>query len=278
MGSAGFTILELLVAAAIGLIILGVTFSMTTQTNALQTRNRTTSTVDDALRGSLELISMNLREANGYRVLAAATAPTALASWVSGASALTVITIDPKSTFYVQAPAGYPASNYTAGIIQTPLNTSPLSGAATCSSVFQTGDYALATNGQAWAWLNVTTGCTSVLGVPALNHLPSLWGTTLNWNPNTVIGKAIITRYWVQGGNLMRQIYGSSAQVVAFGVSGLSAEYSANGTTWTGTPSASPQAVRFKLTAIKTIGTKSSTMTLSNTVFMRDLSTPSFGP
>ncbi len=104
-----------------------------------------------------------------------------------------------------------------------------------------------------------------------------MWGSTgFTWTPNATVGKVTFTRYWVESSTntLVRQIRGSVSQVVASNISGLTVDYTTDGVNWSATSTAPPKAVRLTLTGLRTVANQTSTLTVSSTVFMRDLATP----
>lgn len=267
---AGFTLIEVLIASTLIFVVLGFMISLIAGTGQIQQRNSAQLNVDDALRSSLELMSMDLREATVTRVLST-SAPTGLASWLTSGTVLTVTQTPPINTFFITEPIGYPANTVYSTPLSVPL-VSPNAASQNCSTTFVGGDYALATNGTQTVWLGVAAPCAA----SSLALTTPLWGSGFTWNPNASVGKVTITRYSVDPATntLVRQIRGSAAQVVAYNVSGLTVEYTTNGTTWTSTSAAAPQAVRLTLAGLRTVGSQTSTLSLTSTIFMRDLSTP----
>ncbi len=65
----GFTLVEVLVASVLAVMIAGLMINLIGGTGTMQQRNSAQLSVDDSLRASLELMSMDLREATVTRVL-----------------------------------------------------------------------------------------------------------------------------------------------------------------------------------------------------------------
>ena len=275
---AGFTIIELLIASTLSLVVAGLMISMITSTGKMQQRNTAQVSVDDAMRASLELMSQDLREATETRVLYNPPSST-LNSWLTSSSALTVTTVSPLNTFSLTAPVGYPAvTNYTplSAPITTPNSSTPPN---TCAGAINGGDFLLAANGASNTPIWLQAAAVPCVGSNVLLSGLGWTGQPFVFNPTATIGKVLITRYWVDGPTqtLVRQIFGSASQVVAYNISSLNVEYTTDGTIWKPTASGAPKAVRLTLGGQRTIGKQTSSLSLSSTVFMRDLATPAQG-
>lgn len=74
----GFTLLELLIAAALALVILGAAGALLTTTARIQSIEQERVPLQETVRSSVEVIAQDLRQATGTRVLyctAARTSP-----------------------------------------------------------------------------------------------------------------------------------------------------------------------------------------------------------
>ncbi|MFC4426665.1 PulJ/GspJ family protein [Deinococcus navajonensis] len=275
---AGFTLIELLVAAAISLIIFGVLLSMLVGAGSVKTRSALQLSVDESMRASLELMAMDLRESVGPRVvMAGGGLPSGLSTYASGSAAFTITRMDPTTVFQVGAPPSYSSSNPSYSNSAVTRIIQPNSAGKACTDVFAGGEYALVTTGTTSSWLRVsaTIPCISNSSLPAINHPQTTVSYT--YTPQAVVGRVDAIRYSVQTINgvsvLTRQKAGDAVQVVAPDITGLQVEYSSDGATFTSTP-VQPRAMRLTLTGQRVQGARSSTLTLSTTVFMRDIAVP----
>lgn len=274
---AGFTLVELLIATVVGAILLLLINQILVSSAQSQSRAEVSLPLQQSVRGAEELIDMNLREANGVRVLVNdGTNPAALAGYASSASRLTVVSAPSGQAFGIQQPAGYGSSQaqVAAGtttalspILYTdPASTSPVTTTRNCSDVFSGGDWFLLVvpqrpvqnaNGSYQA-----AGATTTLWGQASASSPCAGNTlahaaysypAFNWTPSAAVLRLTITSYYLGtvGGLpvLYRQQAGGPAQVVAFDVTDMQVQYSADGQNFGATPMASPLSVRVSLTA-----------------------------
>lgn len=273
---AGFTLVELLVAAALSLIVLGLLLNMLVTTGSVKARSALQLSVDESMRASLELMSMDLRESMGPRVVRSdGSLPGGLATFASGNTSFSVTRMAAENIFRVDAPPGYPTSNAYNNSSTTRIIT-PNSANKECDDVFTGGEYALVTTGSAsnWVKLHDTNPCTSSV-TPAVLHPATT--ITFPYTPQTILGRVDVIHYAIQTvdgvASLTRQIAGGDVQVVAPDITAMQIEYSADGATFAATP-VQPVAVRITLTGQRSSGQRSSTLTLSSTVFMRDIAVP----
>ena len=273
---AGFTLIELLVAAALSLIVLGLLLNMLVTTGSVKARSALQLSVDESIRAALELMSMELRESMGPRVVrAGGSLPSGLTTFASGSSSFSVTRMAAKNIFRVDAPPGYPSSNSYNNSSTTRIIT-PNSANKVCDEVFTGGDYALVTTGSASNWIKLhdTNPCASP-ATPAVLHPATT--ITFPYTPQTILGRVDVIHYSIQDvdgvTSLTRQLAGGDVQVVAPDITAMQVEYSADGATFSSTP-VQPVAVRITLTGQRSSGQRSSALTLSSTVFMRDIAVP----
>lgn len=287
---AGFTLLELLIASAITLVILGAASSMLMTTARVQTLEQERVPLQATIRSSLEVMALDLRRASDPRVLySAANVPNDLKSVVSTNSVLTLTVTDAEGYFTIPEPGGYPNSKSFSQNSVTDVN-SPNSERKFCDEVFKGNDWALVTVGSQaprWVQTHQSNPCTGndknrtpeAPGNIKLNHNQyPLSGMT--WAPDGAISKVWVIQYYIGtetiGGQsvptLFRRTDSQAPQVVAYHISGMRLEYSVDGVTFTTTPSAIPNVVRVTLTgqeARAQSGGTRRTYALTNTVFMR---------
>lgn len=276
---------EVLITLAIASFILLLSGQFIASTSAYQGRQEITLPVQESMRGAMEVMTTELREAMTPRIISSySTPPAALAAYASSNTAVTIIGGSDSRSFALTKPTGYPA---TVGYVA--LNAvnvdSPNAQRATCQSVLTAGDYFLLLSqpvgstslGISWGQV-APTGCVGGL-IPSISAMPAVG----QWTVDARVLEATITQYslgTVNGVKVLsrRVIAGTGAgtsQVVAFDITNMTVEYSVDGNTFTATPSgtAEPLAVRITLTG-QTDQTRigvSSTQpyTLSQTVFMR---------
>lgn len=275
---AGLTLIEMLVAAAVSLIIFGVLLSMLVSTGNVQARSQLQLGVDESMRAALELISMDLRESVGPRVVVgpASALPPGMGAYSSSSSSLTVTRMDSANILAVREPPGYPGSqSYTNSGSTRVVSTN--AAAKSCATIFSGGAYALVTDGAQSTWLKLhdTTPCGIDSGVPTVVHPNTM--VTFPYSPQTTVGRVDAVQYAIRTINgvstLTRQVVGSGVQVVALDITGLQVEYSADGATFSATPQ-KPRALRVTLIGQGVRGQRRSNLTLSTTVFMRDITVP----
>ncbi|OLV16863.1 prepilin-type N-terminal cleavage/methylation domain-containing protein [Deinococcus marmoris] len=278
----GFTLLELLVAAAIALLLLGVIAASLTISLRIQARENQNIPVQQQLRASIEVIAQDLRAAVGPRVLyanvngAGAALPSGLT--LSTGTSVTIMVPQANSTFVVLPPTGYPTVNALLARSSTSVSLASLSdtGSTTqnCNVAFQGNDY-----GVLYSTLNTsfqsgagrapsasrvfqtasTSSCTTSSGSASINH-PVTPMPQLNWNPNTYMVKVIPVRYFVDAATLYRQLASEPAQVVAYDISALTLSYLPENpvaglvgcslpATFTSTPTCPPRSVNLTLTS-----------------------------
>ncbi len=259
-------------AAAVALVIFTVLINLLSGTGTVQARNQLQISVDDSIRSSLELMASDLRQSVGPRVILSTSPglPTGLASYASSSSALSVVQIPAATLLSVLPPGGYPTTQNFSGVTSTALNAS----VSTCGATYGGGDYAMLTTETSSAWLQVDASsyCTGGSTSSTLKHSAS--SVSYTYTPAAVVGKVNVLRYAVQTVNgvstLTRQQFGGPVQTVAYDITALSVEYSADGFTFTATP-VQPRAIRLTLTGSRASGSKTSSLTLSTTVYMRDV-------
>lgn len=274
--TAGLTIIELLIASALGLVVTGVLLNLLVTTGGVKVRNDLQLSVDDSMRASLELMAMDLREAVGPRiVISSSSLPSGLGAYASSSSSFTVTNMPQSGILRVDAPPNYSSSNPS---YSNSANTQIIDPTGRCASIFQGGEYAIVTTTTQSSWIKVADNnpCAGSNGAnPKVLH-PG-YQLSYPYDPSAVIGKVTAMQYRVQMvdgvSSLTRQIAGDNAQVVAQNITGLSVEYSSDGATFSSSP-VKPVAVRLTLTGQRTQGSRTSTLTLSNTVFMRDTTVP----
>jgi type II secretory pathway pseudopilin PulG len=281
--TAGFTILELLVASAVALVAFGILINIFSSTAQIQARSQVQLSVDESMRAATELIGMDLREATGTRVLDAAGAQAlGLNTFISGSETLSLIRTSSGGSFYVTQPGGYPNSKSLGNSANTPINT-PNSQGKQCKDIFSGSEYFMVTSSNdPYVYLmqaHDTNPCPSgdkVLHPKTKLQKPN--GEDFQWSPTAQLTQISVLRYYIAEADgvsaLMRQKAGDPAQVVAYDITGLKVEYSPDGASFGALP-ASPKAVRITLTGERERGNKSSALTLSTTVYMRDLVIPS---
>jgi prepilin-type N-terminal cleavage/methylation domain-containing protein len=305
--TAGFTLLELLVASVVALLLLGFVGSVLTSGLKIQARENQNIPVQQALRGSLEVMAQDLRSAVGPRVTysnmnALGGPPAGLSA--STNTSITILVPQPNSTFVVSPPTLYPSVTQLTARTATSIQQGTVNdnGAAsqTCAQVFGGSEYGVlysttfssATDpvylsGAARAPDNsgvfkvaVTAPCLGSSTV-SLNHLPTLL-PSVTWNPNTYIVEVAPVTYSVSGGTLYRQIAGQAAQVVAYNISSLTFTYlpdnattnvvnCASSSTFTTAPGCPPRSINITLTSVpqKTAVTGAQSLTASQIVFLR---------
>lgn len=305
--TAGFTLLELLVASVVALLLLGFVGSVLISGLRIQAREDQNIPVQQALRGSIEVMAQDLRSAVGPRVTyggmnASAGPPAGLAA--STNTAITMLVPQPNSTFVVSPPALYPTVKQltarTATSIQQGTVNDSSAASQTCAQVFSGSEFGVlysttfssATNptylgGAARAPDNSavfrvapTSPCSGSDPV-LLNHLPTPLSAA-TWNPNTYIVEVVPVTYSVSGNTLYRQIAGQSAQVVAYNISALTMTYlpdnattgvanCSSPTTFTTAPGCPPRSINITLTSVpqKAAVTGAQSLTASQIVFLR---------
>ena len=271
---------------AIGGLILLLTQQVVLSSSKWQTREQLTVPVQESVRGAMEVMSTELREAISPRVLSSYTSPpTALSAAVSTNSSVTMLVGDLSSTFALAKPAGYPTlPGYPA---QAVLNvTTPNEAGLQCGAQLKAGDYVLLLSQPQMtpttlniSWSQVALAATGCLGsIPTTSVAP----VVAQWTVDSRVYKAKITQYYtgvLDGTNVLyRRILGATSgtpQVVAFDITGLVVEYTSDGITFTPTPSstAEPLALRITLTGKSSqTGPGNTTLnpyTVSQVVFMR---------
>ncbi|UQN09991.1 PilW family protein [Deinococcus sp. QL22] len=278
----GFTIIELLVASSISLVVFGILLNMFLSTTQVQAKSQLQLSVDESMRASIELMGMDLREATATRVIDAASATVLnLGPFVATSNQLSVVSSDPDSTFPISQPLGYPNNKSLPNSAETDI--SPSATTKLCKKVFGGGDYFIVTNGNDpyvyFMQAHATNPCPSAAKVlHPKQQLRKPNGDPFQWSPTAQLSKVIIMRYYIGQADgasaLMRQQAGDTPQVVAYDITGLTVAYSADGATFAPTASGL-KAVRITLTGQRERGKLSSTVTLSSTVYMRDLVVPS---
>lgn len=276
----GFTLLELLIAAALALVILGAAGALLTTTARIQSIEQERVPLQETVRSSVEVIAQDLRQATGTRVLySGANLPSALLSNLSTSQQLVVTTADNEGYFTIPQPNGYPNSKSFSKSAVTDLNN-PNAAGKTCAEKFIGNDWALVTVGNAVRWVktHATNPCTG--SAAKLQHA----GYTLDdlsWSPDSAVMKIDVIRYYVGTATLngvsvptlYRQVDGQNDQVVAYYITTLTLAYSQDGVNFLPTPTGAPQAVRVTLTGRETrarkAGAQPATFTVTNTVTMR---------
>lgn len=287
--TAGFTIIELLVGMAIAAIILAVSSQLLMSAAKVQAREEISVPVQESVRGAMEVMSTELREAMTPRVLSAYASPPGLNTYYSTNTVLSIIGGDAESTFAVAKPSGYPSTTGYPAQSRITVVT-PNTAGKTCTSMLKAGDY--------FYLLSVTPGTTDTRATWGQVSLLGCAGSSLNttvsmpqigqWTVDSRILKASLTRYYtgtLSGVNVLyrQDLSGTSSgspQVVAFDITELKLEYSSDGLTFTAVPSstAEPLAIRITLTGQtnqQRLGTPANTLrpyTLSQVVFMRQTS------
>ncbi|GGS00568.1 prepilin-type N-terminal cleavage/methylation domain-containing protein [Deinococcus sedimenti] len=282
----GFTLLELLIAAALALVILGTAGALLTTTAKIQTIEQERVPLQETVRSSVEVIAQDLRQATGTRVLySGANLPSSLLTNLTTSQQLSVTIADNKGYFTIPQPGGYPNSKSFSNNAVTDVN-SPNAAGKTCDNQFIGNDWALVTVGTSVRWVrtHATNPCTGSdkngNGNVKLQHA----GYTLDdlsWSPDSAIMKVNVVRYYIGTATLngsgvptlYRQVDDQDPQVVAYYISDLALAYSQDGINFISTPSGVPQAVRITLTGRETrarkAGTQPATFTVTNTVSMR---------
>ncbi len=279
------TLVEVLVTLVIASFILLLSGQFISSTSAYQARQEITVPVQESVRGAMEVMATELREAMTPRVISAySSPPAALSTYASTNTSVSIVSGNVGATFALTKPVGYPlVAGYPTQTALT-LDT-PNSSGNTCQSILNPGDYFLLLSqpvggtslGISWGQV-APVGCVGN-NVTSLSSLPAVG----QWTLDARALEATITQYslgTVNGVNVLsrRVLVGTGAgasQVVAFDITGMTVEYSTDGNTFTSTPSstAEPLAVRITLTGQtnqKRIGVSSTQpYTLSQTVFMR---------
>ncbi len=299
----GFTLLEMLVASAIALLLLGVIAGSLTVSLRIQARENQNLPVQQQLRASIEVIAQDLRAAVGPRVMFKDVNnpepdPTGLA--LSTGTSVTIMVPQADSTFAVLPPAGYPGVNALLSRTSTAVSATSLSDTGetpqNCTAVFQGNDYGvlystLNTDFKSGAGrapgafrvfrTNSTASCTSLFGYASINHLVTRL-PPVTWNPNTYMVKVIPVRYYVNASTLYRQLADGTAQVVAYNISALTLTYlpdspqagvanCSSPTTFTSTPGCAPRSINVTLTStpMNAAVKGANSLTASQIVFLR---------
>ncbi|THF86466.1 hypothetical protein E7T09_10080 [Deinococcus sp. KSM4-11] len=266
------TMIEVLTAAVVALVIFTILMNLLSGTGTVQARNQLQISVDDSIRSSLELMASDLRQSVGPRIIVSGSPglPSGLASYASGSTALSVVQIPSATLLSVMPPGGYPTTTTFSNVTSTALNAS----VSACSAQYTSGDYAMLTTETSSSWVQVDASnyCTGGSTTSTLKHTASSLSYT--YTPAAVLGEVTVMRYAVQTVNglsaLTRQQVGGPVQTVAYDITGLTVEYSADGYTFSSTP-VQPKAIRLTLTGSRSAGSKNSSLTLSTTVYMRDV-------
>lgn len=234
--SQGFTLIELLVA----LLILGILMALVSDyfITAMQ-HNRTTRErvpVQQAARGSIEVIAQELRNAIGTRVNYQQGSGSAAAALrpelpVANAHTLTLFTAAQQDTIPAVPPAGYPSVSIyperTTTLVPVGSDCSQMttdSYLALYSTIGTSASSAAQRLADASRVVRLTqSGCSG----QTLNH--TLTGPQ-TYNPNTYIIRVVPVTYFLDNGRLMRQIAGQEAQVVAQNITDLTFGYQADRT------------------------------------------------
>lgn len=277
---AGLTLIELLISMLVGGIILTVTSSLLVSSSRVQVREQRSLPLQESVRGAMELMSMELREANGPRLVSGgAGLPAALTGSTTGANRLSIVAMNPDSRFAIPKPNGYPNSTSYPNSANTPI-TSPNDAGRRCSDVFRGGEWALVTVGTNswWVQSSVQNPCASTPGNVRLLHngyqLPGFV-----WNPNAQLVQVNVTEYYLGTTNgtpaLLRRVNGAE-QIVAFDVTTFTLQYSSDGVTFSSTAVSNPTAVRVTIggQVTTTPGAAPMTYSLTQVVFMRKTTIP----
>lgn len=286
--TAGLTLIELLVASAIGLALLTVVATLTSTSLRLQRQENQNVPTQQALRGSLELMAQDLRAAVGTRVTYSGMATPAGVPTTSQTS-LTVLVPVQGTTFTVPPPPNYPAATALSltARLATPISASPLESSSTCASLLapdaasgQTAVYGMfystldtsqpvngvrAPDSSQLFQVSGSQPCTAASGVMQVNH-PSVQLPAIRWNPNTYVVEVQPVTYSVSGGNLVRQVIGtdSVAQIVAYGVTALTVGYQAENNPGT-PPAPTPTCTALTYTPSIACAPRSVSLTLTTT-------------
>ncbi|GGL01383.1 prepilin-type N-terminal cleavage/methylation domain-containing protein [Deinococcus radiotolerans] len=280
----GFTLLELLIAAALALVILGAAGALLSTTARIQSIEQERVPLQETVRSSVEVIAQDLRQATGNRVLySGANLPADLLTNLSTSQQLTVTIADNNGYFTIPQPGGYPNSKSFSQNAVTSLNT-PNAAGQTCDNQFVGNDWAMVTVGNAVRWIRThpTNPCTGSGGGGnvKLQHR----GYTLDdlaWTPDSAIIKVNVVRYYIgtallNGASvptLYRSVDAQDPQIVAYYITALALAYSQDGVNFVSTPTGAPQAVRVTLTGRETrarkAGAQPETFTVTSTVSMR---------
>jgi type II secretory pathway pseudopilin PulG len=306
---AGLTLLELLIASAIGLALLAVVAVLTSTSLRLQRQEGQNVPTQQALRASLELIAQDLRAAVGTRVTySGMVTPSGVPA--TSSTQLVVLVPVPETTFAVPAPPGYPAAasrELTDNRLLTPITDPALENSSkTCAAVMAPATGQSAVYAMFYSTLDTSQPqngvrspdnsqllqvgsllpCLSLGGVTQLTHPLSPLPRVV-WNPNTYLVQVQPVVYGVSGGNLTRQVLGidSAPQVVAYGVTALALSYlaernpgapptataSCNRDSYTASIACAPRSVTLSLTAAPQDAAVrgAQTMTASQIVFLR---------
>lgn len=279
--TAGFTLIELLISLAVAGTILTVGTQLMVGAAKTQAREEVTVPVQQSVRGAMEALSIDLREAAGPRVIYSGAPLPDTASYQSTNSQITVVHLNPANVFHVVAPTTYATGT---GLAYTPSPAhsttainSPNDFSNACSDVFKGGEYAIFANNLSYAWAKAAASpCTAVGPATTLNH--SMLGS-YTWTPDARMSAIDVTQYrlaTVAGTpSLVRSsILGGVAtdQVVAFDITGFTINYSADGVTFSPTPTAAPVAVKVQITGQTSVarnGMTTSPFSLTEVIFMR---------
>jgi prepilin-type N-terminal cleavage/methylation domain-containing protein len=305
----GFTLLELLVASVVALLLLGFVGSVLTSGLKIQARENQNIPVQQALRGSIEVITQDLRSAVGPRVAysnmnASAGPPSGISA--STNTSITILVPQFNSTFAVSPPALYPTTAQLSARVATAVQQGTISDNTTnapiqnCSDVFKGSEYGVLystiysqinpvylpgaarfPDNSAAFQMSAVAPCVGGGSSVLLNHLPTLL-PAVTWNPNTYIVEVVPVTYFVSGNTLYRQLAGQTAQVVAYNISALTITYlpdnvtvgvvnCSSATTFTTAPGCPPRSVNLTLTSVpqKAAVAGAQSLTASQIVFLR---------
>jgi len=298
----GFTIVELLIACAIALLMLAVIGSIVTNNLKLTFREQQNLPVQQQLRASIEVISQEIRQSVGPRVMYANLngtgnlLPAALP--LSGMSTITLLIPVPNSTFIISAPSGYPANTTLPARVATIIQQGALTSsgtAQTCAGAFTGNEYAVLYGTQQTNYLGAARNpdafrimqaaaaspCIGSGSAVTFNH-PLSPLPTLNWNPNTYLVEVTPVTYSLSNQVLYRTVAGQSAQLVSRNIASFSLRYlpdnPASGLTncqsavFYDTPGCAPRQISVSLTSTpqRTAADGSTpNLTASQTVFLR---------
>jgi type II secretory pathway pseudopilin PulG len=297
--SAGFTLVELLIALTMTMLLLGGLYGMLTTSNSVKARADQYVSLQQTVRSAAEVMAQDMREASGPRITyAGADIPASLHLPASNAQQVTLAVPAPNSSFAVAKPENYPSSNaYPLGQIAMPL-VSPNDAGATCKQVFSRGDLAVIYDQEPadTHWVQVSAfllPCVDSYEETWLNYFtwPNLSRYSLSkftWTPYAYVSKVDAITYYLDTdaltgrSALYRKVAGHEAQVVAFDMSGLALTYvypdGSGGYRYTSRPKGAPEAIQFKLTGTtpKDLqGTEApATFSVTEMVFMRQTMIP----
>ncbi|GEM47001.1 PilW family protein [Deinococcus cellulosilyticus] len=264
----------MLIASAAGLVILGASASLFSSTYRLKGREDQLIPLQETLRGAAEIMSQDLREATGTRVILNNNIPALPASTNTS---ITITDMDHNGKFSIPEPNGNSLQNSA----NTPI-IEPNYANKTCEDVFVAGDWALVTSGNWSQWVQVGNNggnvCLANSGQKKVLHVQQKL-TGIVWTPAASFMKMNIVQYYLgtdasTGSTVLYRKLGSAdPQIVAFDITDLKFQYSTDGLTYTNTPASTPASIRLTITgrAQKKLPGESAyrTYSLSQNVFMR---------